>query len=84
MRSLAQANKEIYGDVKKAFLHPLFEGDFVYNNHTVAAVIVAAGSSTRMKSDKMLLPLLGMSVIARTVNVFSKCGFFDEIILLGS
>ena len=56
----------------------------MYNNHTVAAIIVAAGNSTRMKSDKMLIPLLGMSVIARTVNVFSKCGFFDEIILVSS
>lgn len=56
----------------------------MYNNHTVAAIIVAAGNSTRMKSDKMLLPLLGMSVIARTVNVFSECGFFDEIILVSS
>ena len=56
----------------------------MYKNHTVAAVIVAAGNSTRMKSDKMLLPLLGMSVIARTINVFSKCGFFDEIILVSS
>ena len=56
----------------------------MYNNHTVAAIILAAGNSTRMKSDKMLIPLLGMSVIARTVNVFSKCGFFDEIILVSS
>ncbi len=56
----------------------------MYNNHTVSAIIVAAGNSTRMKSDKMLLPLLGMSVIARTVNVFSSCGFFDEIILVSS
>lgn len=53
-------------------------------NHTASAVIVAAGSGTRMKCDKMLLPLCGMSVIARTVSVFSQCGFFDEIIVVAS
>ncbi len=56
----------------------------MYNGKTVAAVIVAAGSGTRMKRDKMLLPLCGASVIARTTATFMQCGFFDEIIIVAS
>lgn len=37
-----------------------------------------------MKCDKMLLPLLGKSVISRTVSAFSQCGFFDDIILVSA
>lgn len=54
----------------------------MYNNKTVSAVIVAAGSSNRMGKDKMLIPLLGKSVIAHTVSVFKETGFFDEIIIV--
>ncbi len=56
----------------------------MYNGHTFAAIITAAGSGTRMNTDKMLMPLLGRSVILHTVEVFEKCGFFDEIIVLAS
>lgn len=56
----------------------------MYNGKTVAAIIVAGGSSTRMGRDKLLLDLCGKSVIARTVAVFAECGFFDEIILVSS
>ena len=56
----------------------------MYNEHTFAAIITAAGSGTRMNTDKMLMPLLGKSVIVHTVEVFEKCGFFDEIIVLAS
>ena len=56
----------------------------MYNHKTVAAVIVAGGSSRRMGKDKLLLDLCGKSVIARTVEAFSGCGFFDEIILVSS
>lgn len=56
----------------------------MYKEKSVAAVIVAAGNSSRMKKDKMLLPLSGMSVVARTVKIFSESGFFDEIILVSS
>lgn len=56
----------------------------MYNEKTVAAIIVAGGRSTRMGKDKLLIDLCGKSVIARTVGVFSKCGFFDEIILVSS
>lgn len=53
----------------------------MYNGHTVAAVIVAAGSGTRMNCDKMFINLCGKSVIARSVAAFKECGFFDEIII---
>jgi len=54
----------------------------MYNSHTVSAIIVAAGSSNRMGRDKLLMELLGKSVIARTLLVFYNTGFFDEIILV--
>lgn len=56
----------------------------MYNNKTVSAIIVAAGSGTRMGKDKMLIPLFGKSVLSRTVEVFSDTGFFDEIIVVSS
>lgn len=54
----------------------------MFQGKTVSAIIVAAGSSRRMKKDKMLISLYGKSVIARTLQVISETGFFDEIILV--
>lgn len=56
----------------------------MYNGRTVSAVIAAAGSSSRMGKDKMLIPLLGKSVIAHTISVFKETGFFDEIIIVAA
>lgn len=56
----------------------------MYNGRTVSAIIAAAGSSSRMGRDKMLISLLGKSVIAHTVSVFKETGFFDEIIIVSS
>lgn len=56
----------------------------MYKSKTVAAVIAAGGSSTRMGKDKLLMDLCGKSVIVRTVEAFSSCGFFDEIIVVSS
>lgn len=44
-----------------------------------AAVIVAAGRGTRMglERNKVLAPLCGEPVIARTVRVFERTGWFD-------
>lgn len=56
----------------------------MYNGRTVCAVIAAAGSSSRMGKDKMLIPLLGKSVIAHTISVFKETGFFDEIIIVSA
>lgn len=47
-----------------------------------AAVIVAAGSSTRLGQDKLTLPLDGMPVIERTLTVFQATACIDEIVLV--
>lgn len=47
-----------------------------------SVVIVAAGSSQRMGSDKIRQELGGMPVIARTLLSFEKSAFIDEIILV--
>lgn len=55
-------------------------------NYFNSAIIAAAGSGTRMKSDipKQMIMLDGMPVIARTVETFEKCSFIDEIIIVTS
>ena len=47
-----------------------------------SAVIVAAGSSQRMGSDKLTAELVGMPVLARTLKVFENCGLVDEIVVV--
>ena len=49
---------------------------------TVAAVMVAAGSSTRMGMPKQLIPLYGMPVIARSLMAFEMANLVDEIIVV--
>ena len=56
----------------------------MYNGKTVSAIIVAAGSGSRMGKDKMLIDLFGKSVLSRTVAAFDSTGFFDEIIVVSS
>lgn len=48
------------------------------------AIILGAGSGTRMKSDKskLLLEVCGKTVIERTVSVFSKIQEINEIIVV--
>ena len=47
-----------------------------------SAVIVAAGASTRMGEDKLLLKVDGKSVISRSLEVLDSCPAVDEIILV--
>ncbi len=48
-----------------------------------AAVVVAAGSSTRMEgTDKIMAPLLGVPVIGRTVLALNGCPLISEIIVV--
>ncbi len=47
-----------------------------------SAVIVAAGSSTRMGSDKLSAELGGMPVLARTLQVFDHSEYVSEIIVV--
>ena len=47
------------------------------------AVIVAAGSASRMKGiDKIMTDLGGMPVIARTVKAFQECDCISEIVIV--
>ena len=48
-----------------------------------SAVIVAAGSSQRMGSDKIMMKLGAMPVLARTVLAFENNAYIDEIIIDG-
>ncbi len=47
-----------------------------------SAVIVAAGSSQRMGSDKIMMKLGPMPVLARTILAFENCPLIDEIIVV--
>lgn len=46
------------------------------------AVVPAAGSSTRMGQDKVLLPLDGVPVILRTLQALDACPLIDEIVVV--
>ncbi len=54
------------------------------NNKYISAVIVAAGSSTRMKSSvsKQLLLIGGKAVLQHTVSAFEQSGIIDEVIIV--
>lgn len=56
----------------------------MYGKSFVSAVIVAAGSSTRMKSNisKQLIELCGVPVLVHTVTAFVNSDFVDEIIVV--
>ncbi len=47
-----------------------------------SAVVVAAGSSQRMGSDKLTAELGGVPVLARTLRVFEECRLVDEIVVV--
>jgi molybdenum cofactor cytidylyltransferase len=49
----------------------------------ISAVILAAGASTRMGAQKLLLPLGGEPLIRRTVRQVCDAGFDDVLVVLG-
>jgi molybdenum cofactor cytidylyltransferase len=49
----------------------------------VTAVVLAAGASTRMGTQKLLLPLGGEPLVRRTVRQVSAAGFDDVLVVLG-
>lgn len=51
-----------------------------HNHHFCTVVVAAAGSSTRMGRDKLVLELGGMPVLARTLLALERCDAVDEII----
>jgi molybdenum cofactor cytidylyltransferase len=50
----------------------------------VSAVILAAGASTRMGAQKLLLPVGGEPLVRRTVRQICDAGFDDVLVVLGS
>src|SRR5438128_10228373 len=50
----------------------------------VSAVILAAGASTRMGTQKLLLPLGGEPRVRRTVRKVCDAGFDDVLVVVGS
>jgi molybdenum cofactor cytidylyltransferase len=50
----------------------------------VSAVVLAAGASTRMGTQKLLLPLEGEPLVRRVVRQVSDAGFDDVLVVLGS
>ncbi len=52
----------------------------IQNKDGLPVIIVAAGSSSRMKGqDKLLAPIGGIPVIARTLRAFENCPLISEI-----
>ncbi|MDQ2683344.1 MAG: 2-C-methyl-D-erythritol 4-phosphate cytidylyltransferase, partial [Chloroflexota bacterium] len=51
------------------------------NDH-VAAIIVAAGRSTRYGADKILDDLAGAPALARALAAFVQCGAIDQIVVV--
>ena len=58
--------------------------DFYTNSHNTAAIILAAGSGSRMSSDitKQRMTLLGESVLLRSVRAFSSCTKISSIVVV--
>jgi molybdenum cofactor cytidylyltransferase len=50
----------------------------------ISAVVLAAGASTRMGTQKLLLPLEGETLLSRTVRRVCDAGFDDVLVVLGS
>jgi molybdenum cofactor cytidylyltransferase len=50
----------------------------------VSGVVLAAGASTRMGTQKLLLPLGGEPLVRRAVRQVSAAGFDDVLVVLGS
>ncbi|MFL6584411.1 MAG: 2-C-methyl-D-erythritol 4-phosphate cytidylyltransferase [Chthoniobacterales bacterium] len=48
----------------------------------LAAIIVAAGSSRRMGSDKLMAPIAGRTVIGHTLAAFQNCASVEQIIVV--
>ena len=51
-------------------------------NRTVAAIIVAAGNSTRMGFDKLLYDLGGQTVLEKSLRAFDQHPAIDELIVV--
>ncbi len=54
----------------------------IFNDKTVSAIIVAAGSSSRMGFDKLFFEIDGESVLMKSMSAFDNCVFIDEIVVV--
>ncbi|MEG2924417.1 MAG: NTP transferase domain-containing protein, partial [Oscillospiraceae bacterium] len=54
----------------------------MYNGQRVSAVIVAAGSSSRMGFDKLSYKINGKSVLCRSITAFDAHAYIDDIIVV--
>jgi len=52
------------------------------DGRTVAAIIVAAGTSSRMGFDKLLHPIEGVPVLRRAVAVLDACRYVDQLVVV--
>ena len=50
----------------------------------VSAVLVAAGSSTRMGFDKLSFDLGGETVLHRSIRAFAQCPQITELVLVAA
>lgn len=59
-------------------------GGNLINNYKIIAIILAAGSATRMKSkeNKAFISVGGIPILSRTIKVFDEAEFVDEIIVV--
>ena len=50
----------------------------------ISAVIVAAGSGTRMGAgkNKVFLEIFGKTILEHTISAFSRCDIVDEIVVV--
>ncbi len=67
------------------FFRLILGGTMIINNDCyTSVVIVAAGRGTRMGTDikKQYLEICGIPLLARTIKVFERCEYIDEIILV--
>jgi molybdenum cofactor cytidylyltransferase len=51
---------------------------------TISAVVLAAGASTRMGAQKLLLPIDGEPLVRRTVRQVCDAGFDEVLVVVGS
>ena len=58
------------------------EGQVCRLQKTISAVLVAAGSSTRMGFDKLSFDLGGETVLHRSIRAFDQCPQIGEIVLV--
>jgi len=56
--------------------------DLIQKNINCSVVIVAAGSSSRFGSDKLIATLSGIPVLAYSLTTFESCKYVSEIIVV--